>query len=116
MSLINPPSSLSLNFTLGDKVGHALAYAVLMGWFIQIFQHSVARLILGALFIGMGVGLEFLQGMVPTRQFEVLDMAANTSGVLLAWLLASTFLGSVLVWFERLALPRRVEPAKSAGS
>ncbi|MBX2823970.1 MAG: VanZ family protein [Gammaproteobacteria bacterium] len=106
LSLGNPPASL--NITSSDKVGHAIAYAALMGWFMQIFTHKVARVILAMSFIGLGVGLEFLQGMVPTRQFELLDMAANTTGVLIAWVLGSTFMGTVLVWFERVALPPRV--------
>jgi len=45
--------------------------------------------------------------LVPTRQFEVFDMAANAAGVVMAWLLASTFLGTILIWFERVALPPR---------
>jgi len=107
LSLISPPSTVSLSLFASDKISHAVAYGVLMGWFIQIFQNPVARLILGVMFIGLGVGLEFLQGLVPTRQFEVFDMAANAAGVVMAWLLASTFLGTILIWFERVALPRR---------
>ena len=49
----------------------------------------------------MGIGIEFLQGMTATRHFEVIDMVANTSGVVLAWALAYTWVGEVLPWLEK---------------
>jgi len=45
--------------------------------------------------------MEYAQSMVPARHFEYLDMIANTCGVLLAWALAYTWMGSLLEWFER---------------
>jgi glycopeptide antibiotics resistance protein len=33
----------------------------------------------------MGIGLEFIQGMLGYRTYEVFDMLANTIGVLLGW-------------------------------
>jgi glycopeptide antibiotics resistance protein len=36
----------------------------------------------------MGVGLEFVQGWLGYRTYDVLDMAANTLGVLLGLALA----------------------------
>lgn len=85
---------------LHDKVAHTLAYAGLMGWFAQIFRHDLTRLILVVGLVMMGVGIEFLQGMTGSRQFDVLDMVANTSGVVLAWGLAYTWVGNTLVWVE----------------
>lgn len=103
LSLINPPDQVK-SILLNDKLAHTFAYVVLMGWFVQIFQHRAARIVCGCLFVTMGVGIEFVQGMTPHRQFDVLDMVANTSGVLLAWILAYTWMGSILVWFERTLL------------
>jgi VanZ family protein len=40
------------------------------------------------LWIGMGVGLEFAQGQLGYRTYEVYDMYANTLGVLIGWTLA----------------------------
>lgn len=94
-------------FMLQDKVLHMLVYAFLMGWFAQIFRHDLTRLALVAGFVLMGIGIEFLQGMVPARQFDVLDMIANTSGVVLAWALGYTWVGNILQWVEGL-LCRRV--------
>jgi glycopeptide antibiotics resistance protein len=87
---------------LQDKVMHMLAYGLLMGWFAQIFRHFMARLFLVVVLVAMGVGVEYLQGMVAHRQLDVMDMLANTSGVLIAWVLSYTWLGRVFVGFERL--------------
>ena len=81
---------------------HASAYTCLMGWFAQIYRHDLTRLLLVIMFIAMGVFIEFLQSMTLTRQFELLDMLANASGVVLAWALAYTWFGSLLSKFERL--------------
>jgi glycopeptide antibiotics resistance protein len=36
-------------------------------------------------FVAMGIGLEFMQGQLGYRTYEVFDMYANTLGVLLGW-------------------------------
>lgn len=87
---------------LNDKLVHVAVYACLMGWFAQIFRHDLTRLIFVVMLSAMGVGIEFLQAATPTRQFEVLDMIANTSGVVLAWALAYTWVGTILWRFESL--------------
>jgi len=96
---------------LHDKVAHLIAYAGLMGWFVQIFRHDLTRLVLLLGFVTLGIGVEFVQGMVPSRQFEVLDMIANTSGALLAWALAYTRVGQILPAVERLWLRLFTAPA-----
>lgn len=112
LSLINPPDQVKA-VLLNDKLAHTLAYVVLMGWFAQIFHHRTARVVFVVIFVSMGIGIEFLQGMTPHRQFELLDMAANTTGVLLAWILTYTWMGSVLVWFERTFMGTRPQVRKS---
>jgi len=100
LSVITVPKAIQ-TFMLQDKAMHTIAYAGLMGWFAQIFRHDLTRLILVLGFIAMGIGLEFLQGMTATRHFDVIDMVANTSGVVLAWALAYTWVGNVLPWLEQ---------------
>lgn len=100
-SVISIPAPLK-SIMLKDKLMHTLAYAALMGWFAQIFRHDLTRLLLAAGLMLMGVGIEFLQGMTTFRQFDVLDMVANSSGVLLAWALAYTWVGTLLARFEAL--------------
>ncbi len=100
-SIITIPPPLKA-IMLQDKVAHTLAYASLMGWFSQIYRHDLTRLILAVGLVAMGVGIEFIQGTTTTRQFDVLDMLANTSGVALAWALAYTWVGDILAWLEGL--------------
>jgi len=69
------------SFEYGDKIQHFLAYALLMFWFARLFPGTRARLAFGALWIGLGVALEFAQGATGYRSFELADMAANALGV-----------------------------------
>ena len=78
------PEPPSLDFKESDKVGHFVAYGALMFWFSQLYQGR-ARLFYGAGFIAMGIGLEFVQGALGYRTYEVFDMYANALGVLLGW-------------------------------
>lgn len=100
-SVTNVPAQVSGLF-FNDKLAHAVVYGSLMGWFSQIFRHDLTRVICVVALILMGIGIEFLQAATPTRQFEVLDMVANTSGVVLAWALAYTWVGTILCRFEQL--------------
>lgn len=87
---------------LQDKLMHLLTYGFLMGWFSQIYKSHFARFLLAVSLIALGVGIEFLQGLSALRQFEVLDMFANASGVVIAWGLSYTWMGSILQWCENL--------------
>lgn len=78
LSLVpSPPQS---GFDQGDKVGHLLAYATLMGWFGQLYPPGW-RLALA--FVALGLVLEILQGLSGYRQASMADMLANTLGVVL---------------------------------
>ncbi len=101
------PRPLELQIEQGDKYSHLLAYFVLMAWFQQLYPTFLNRLVLLMLFVGMGVGIEFLQGMSGVRFFDPADMVANTLGALLAWSLGWTSFSSLLSRFEERLLPRR---------
>lgn len=94
-------SEVVLEIKLSDKLMHVLGYFGLMGWFMQIYRGKRAGFLLAAVFIAMGVSLEFLQDLGGVRYFELADMLANTLGVLLAWALSYTPLAGILLWFER---------------
>jgi VanZ family protein len=79
------PSPPALDFKAGDKLGHLAAYGALMLWFCHLYVQRKARLLYGLAFVAMGVGLEILQGMLGFRTYDVLDMIANSAGVLLGW-------------------------------
>ncbi len=92
----HPPEPVS--FSGSDKFEHALAYALLMLWFCQLYGERRVRLFLA--FAAMGGVIEILQGLSGYRYFEYADMLANASGALIGWGLARTGLGRVLTMLE----------------
>lgn len=84
-------------FQFGDKVGHLLGYAVLTGWFTQLYQRKKIQFSIFVIFCLMGIGLEFLQGLGGVRMFEYADMLANALGALLGLVLSRTWLSGVLL-------------------
>ena len=97
----------------GDKLGHLLAYGVLMAWWSQLYVSASIRWKLGIAFIALGAAMELAQGLTPNRYPELLDLVANTSGVLLGWLIAPPRIPSL---YARLAaafsgtLNNRIQP------
>ena len=83
LSLTPSPPSIAIEH--GDKLGHLLAYGSLMFWFCQLYAERGARLACAIGFAAMGVALEFVQGALGYRTFEVGDMLANALGVLVGW-------------------------------
>ena len=100
VSVIDLPEPVK-GFVLHDKLMHTITYACLMGWFAQIYRHDLTRLVLVIGLIALGIAIEFIQGSTAHRQYEFLDMVANTSGVVLAWALAYTWVGGILAYAER---------------
>jgi VanZ family protein len=102
LSVISPSSNAEL-FRINDKIGHFLAYFVLMGWFAQ-YHDSKHYKYLAIIFIAQGIGLEIVQTFLPERIGSFSDILANSLGVLIAWGLANTFLGRLLFHFENIIL------------
>ena len=97
-TLTASPAGISYNFS--DKFLHVFGYFVLMGWFVQIYQAPVMRMVLALLFIAMGIALEYLQGLSGIRQYEVNDMIANGLGVVIAWTVAFTPFSKILQYVD----------------
>ena len=96
------PARIELDIDQGDKLSHALAYLVLMSWFANLYEASVHRLRFAMGFIAMGITLEFVQGLVGYRSFEVTDIGANAAGVALGWFFAPPRAPNYLRLAERL--------------
>jgi VanZ family protein len=79
------PSPPKIDMDEGDKLGHLAAYGSLMFWFCLLYARNGTRLAYAALWIVMGIALEFAQGETGYRNYEVFDMFANAIGVLLGW-------------------------------
>ena len=81
-----------------DKIFHASTYFVLMIWFSGIYLPSRYWSIALAL---LGVALEFFQTLFPYRFFDSWDIAANMTGVAIAWLVAVKGMGNWCQLIER---------------
>jgi VanZ family protein len=79
------PSPPQIDVEQGDKVGHFVGYGSLMLWFCLLYPSRAARIGYALLWTAMGIGLEFAQGALGYRTYEVYDMFANTLGVLIGW-------------------------------
>lgn len=89
-----PPQPLTFDGL--DKLEHALAYALLVLWFCQIYVAQFARIRLSLALLLMGVGIEVLQGMTGYRYFEYADIVANSTGIVAGLGLARTSWGQLL--------------------
>ena len=83
-----------------DKIFHASTYFVLMIWFSGIYLPSRYWSIALALAL-LGVALEFFQTLFPYRFFDSWDIAANMTGVAIAWLVAVKGRGNWCQLIER---------------
>jgi VanZ family protein len=94
------PRPISVPVAEGDKIGHAVAYAVLMLWFAQLYLGKKSRIAVAAASAALGIALEFAQQLTETRDFSIADMAADGLGVLLGWLAAPPRTVNLLSWVE----------------
>lgn len=70
----------------GDKLLHGLGYGLLAAWFAQLHPDSRGRMrVFGGLVL-LGAGVELLQGLVPWRDMELADLAADAIGAALGLL------------------------------
>lgn len=103
LSLDKPSANITPLFPHMDKVGHALAYATLSLCFNQLYSGRVKHLIICLLLAALGIALEFAQSLTGYRMFEINDMIANTSGVIVGLLLAiHTHFGHLFLTIEKL--------------
>ena len=79
------PAPPRIDIEQGDKLGHFVAYGSLMFWFCLLYARRNVRIAYAVLWIAMGVALEFIQGQLGYRTYEVFDMFANALGVLIGW-------------------------------
>ena len=70
---------------LWDKAAHALAFAALMLLCAMAYRRRLSLARIAILLFIFGVGIEIVQYLLPYREFSVLDMLANSVGILLAF-------------------------------
>jgi hypothetical protein len=97
LSLLPQPPTLP-DILGWDKALHALAYLVLMWWFRSVYgSHWRWPLFL----LGLGIGLEVLQGLSGIRTADFQDVIADGLGILTGAALARTPLDRALVWIDQ---------------
>ncbi len=74
----------------GDKVNHFLAYAALSLAGVLGFNSRRALPIVGFSLLIMGIGLEFVQAILPSRTASGLDILANGVGIAVGCFAAAT--------------------------
>ncbi|MEM7540069.1 MAG: VanZ family protein [Pseudomonadota bacterium] len=68
-----------------DKIRHALAYGVMMGWFAHAYPQKSWPYLAALLFTYSGA-LEVVQHTLPARQGSIDDLAANAVGIIVVYL------------------------------
>jgi VanZ family protein len=79
---------VDLHVPMGDKIGHLTAYAVATWWLAHLQRASATRWATAAGLIGLGIMMELVQLHLGYRTFEVQDIAANSLGVAVGWMLS----------------------------
>ena len=72
-----------------DKLVHFCSYLILTIWFGGLYGKPRNYVAIAAIMIAFGAALDLLQGLSSTRQFDMLDILANTAGA---------FVGFVALW------------------
>ncbi|HET6604685.1 MAG TPA: VanZ family protein [Xanthomonadaceae bacterium] len=99
-----PPDPLPL--ASADKLYHVLGYALLAGWYVQLYERGAGLIQALLALLALGLVLEAVQALLPWRSAEAGDALANAAGVGLGGLLAATPAARWLQHFERV-LARR---------
>lgn len=82
----------SLVFSWQDKLEHAIAYAVLFALAKVAYAQKQPVWLLALALVGYGAMMEFAQGLTGYRSADIYDIYANTTGVLIAWLLTQKWI------------------------
>ncbi|MDX1569400.1 MAG: VanZ family protein [Xanthomonadales bacterium] len=101
LSLLPLPELPGPDVPFQDKWGHLLAYGFAAVWFAQLGTGTRAMLVTGVGLVLFGFALEQIQALLPYRQAEPLDLAADALGTVLGLGLAATPAGRWLRTLER---------------
>jgi VanZ family protein len=92
VALMLTPLRSPMPVSHADLVAHFAAFAALAFGAVGFSRRGTELTLLAAVTIAGGVALEFAQGLVPSRTFDILDMGANTLGAMVGYAGALTLL------------------------
>jgi VanZ family protein len=90
--LMLTPLKNPMSVSHSDLVAHFAAFAGLAFGAVGFARRGTELTLLAVATIAGGVALEFAQGLVPSRTFDILDMGANTLGAMVGYAGALTLL------------------------
>jgi len=94
-------NAMALALPQGDKLLHVLAFAMLMGWWGNLYHRARQRLGVAAACLLFGLLIECAQWPHDPEDASVWDLAADALGLALGALLLRTPLAGVLARAER---------------
>lgn len=92
------PSPDLPDLKVSDKLEHALAFALLAGSAVQLFERWRALVAVAFGLLALGIGIEFAQALfTTTRAMEAADVAADAVGIVAGLATALTPLRDLLL-------------------
>jgi VanZ family protein len=85
-----------------DKTDHAVGFAMLMGWFCQLYESGPRRARVMVALLVLAAAIEIMQGFTAWRTAELGDWFAGAVGIGIGWAASSPRTPNVLRWL----LPR----------
>lgn len=101
------PAMPRVSVSISDKLMHFLSYFGLTIWFAGLYPRKRLWIIAVAFFF-MGAMLEVLQSTLTTRrEMDIVDLGANTLGIVMACVFALLGLSAWAIRFEAWLMPRK---------
>ena len=85
VALLLAPLRNPISLSHSDLIAHFLVFACLAFGAVGFSRRAADLSLCGIATVAGGVTLEFAQGLVPYRTFDVLDMGANTLGAMVGY-------------------------------
>jgi VanZ family protein len=80
MPLRDPPG-----FSHADLIAHFLLFGTMAFSAVGFSRRGMELTLLAMATVAGGIALEFAQGLVPSRTFDILDMGANALGAMVGY-------------------------------
>ena len=83
-----------------DKIDHIVGFALLMGWFCQLYESGPERVRVMVALLAQAACIEIMQSFTTWRTAEFGDWVAGAVGIGLGWVASSPRTPNVLRWLR----------------